>query len=158
MPTLASSDTTIEECNRARISVLFDANVLIKALAQRGGPFHDALVALDPPLRLIGSLTLYEVAFAQRGWAPGTLEENQHAVRDWGFTQVRLTQKVAESFERLMDREASRLRAQTTLGDFLLVAWYRALSRPVVLATNNEKDFRPFSIPLVQEFLPQVVP
>jgi len=64
---MAAEEVTIDECNATRISVFLDANVIIKAIrdSTRGGPTFAMLNAIDPPLRLFASTTLFEVAFSR---------------------------------------------------------------------------------------------
>ena len=68
---MAAEEVTIDECNATRISVFLDANVIIKAIrdSTRGGPAFAMLNAIDRPLRLFSSTTLFEVAFSRRGAA-----------------------------------------------------------------------------------------
>src|SRR4051812_43356935 len=121
---MAAEEVTIDECNATRISVFLDANVIIKAIrdSTRGGPAFAMLNAIDRPLRLFSSTTLFEVAFSRRGAAEQTLREDQTWLRAHA-TGVRFTERVGARFDRLVGPASKVVRGRANLGDALLAAF-----------------------------------
>jgi predicted nucleic acid-binding protein len=153
---MAAEEVTIEQCNTARISVFFDANVIIAAIrdSTRGGQTFARLNAIDRPLRLFSSTTLFEVAFARRGASERTLRED-HAWLRAHATGIRFTERVGRRFDHLVGPASRLVRGRADLGDALLVAFApkQATGRLFAIATNDG-DFRELPVRVVSEFLP----
>lgn len=157
---MTAERVSIAECNKARFSVFFDANVILDAIRDKGrGPTIENFLRVDPPLRLIASMTLYEVAFSRKGLTTTRLEQNQQWVRDHFATEIPFQERVGLRFERFLRREAHLVRGKTDLADLLLACWMLAQQQQgrgatqLAIATKNEKDFDSLPVRLVCDFL-----
>lgn len=152
---MAAEEVSIAQCNTARISVFLDANVIIDAIrdSTRGGETFARLNAIDRPLRLFSSTTLFEVAFARRGAAERTLREDQAWLRAHA-TWIRFAERVGSRFDRLVGPASRFVRGRADLGDALLAAFAprQDTGRLFAIATNDA-DFRELPVRIVSEFL-----
>jgi predicted nucleic acid-binding protein len=152
---MPAEEVTIAQCNAARISVFLDANVIIDAIrgSTRGGQTFVRLNAIDRPLRLFSSTTLFELAFARRGAAERTLREDQAWLRAHA-TWVRFTEQVGRRFDHLIGPASRFVRGRADLGDAMLAAFAPRQGGRLFAIATNDVDFRELPVRLVSEFLP----
>jgi predicted nucleic acid-binding protein len=147
----------LEECNRYRIPIFLDACVIINAI--RRGQTAALINRIDPSLRHIASVTLYEVAFAHEGHASTTLKDNQAWIQDHRIKRVPWTQRAGRRFDQFLAEDASKIRGKgIDLGDVMLACWAKAFASlervRVAIATENHRHFKHLSVLLVEDFLP----
>lgn len=145
---------SIRDCNAGRISVFFDADVLIKAIGT-AGPMRDRLTEIDPPLRLISTPTLYEVAFAHKGLAPSTLKKNESWINDHFITTFPFSCRIAGKVDSFLTKDRAIAQGKSGLGDWLLACFARHADgqKKFAIATKNRVDFERLPVTLVTEFI-----
>jgi len=145
---------SINECNAGRISIFFDAMILFDAI-RTAGPTRDQLTRIDPPLRLISSTTLYEVAFAHKGLAPSTLRGNESWIRDHSITTFPFSGRIAGKVDSFRTKDSALARGRMELGDWLLACFARHADpqKEFAIATRDRDDFEQLPVRLVTEFI-----
>lgn len=146
---------SIAECNVEQRLVFFDANVIFDAIWRRERA-DELLTQVEPRLRHVSSIQRYEVAFAHKGLAASTLEENGVWMTDHNLTPVSLNERALRRFERFFGVEAQRVRRRTDLADALLAAQCLALldeGHAIAVATRDADDYERIPLDLVSDFL-----
>lgn len=130
---------------------MLDTNVLIDAMRDPAAPVRQLFTRIPPALRATSIIVLYEVAFARRGAANGTLEANQEWLADHSVKVLPFSEREASRFHRLLYESANLVRGRASLGDGLMAA--HLLTIPgAAFATRNWRDFDHFDLLLVEEF------